>query len=113
MRATSTRPARELNALLRKAIHLGEAINVARTIVDTPPRDKRPIDLMGMIKALFFKRDHVSLTVWDHKRLLKERMHLLLGVGAGSAVPPQLVHLRYRPPSSLHPFAFIGKGVHL
>jgi leucyl aminopeptidase len=49
--------------------------------------------------------------VWDTERITVERLGGLLGVSRGSAQPPRLVKLEYRPDNPGARIAFVGKGV--
>jgi len=106
-------PKEGLKEALTHATTIGRAINISRFLVDTPPSDKRPASYAQGIQNLFEKKAGMSVTVWDEKRLAKEKMGCLLGVGQGSTQLPRLVHLRYRPKKArdMAPIAFVGKGV--
>ncbi|MCF8059581.1 MAG: leucyl aminopeptidase family protein [Bacteriovoracaceae bacterium] len=98
---------------LNNAMAIGHAINLSRFLVDTPPSDKRPASYAEGVKKLFDKLPAMTVSIWDEKRLAKENMGCLLGVGQGSTQKPRLVHLRYRPKNGrdMAPLAFVGKGV--
>ncbi len=50
--------------------------------------------------------------IWDETRLKEERMGALLAVGSGSATPPRLIHLTYRPRGEARKKAvLVGKGI--
>lgn len=106
-------PKEALKEALNNAKAIGKAINLSRFLVDTPPSDKRPISYADAVKAYFDKRPGMTVTVWDDKKMEKEGMGCILGVGQGSAQPPRMVHLRYRPTKArdMAPIAFVGKGV--
>lgn len=89
-----------------------QAVNLARHLVNLPPNVMNPETFVEAARGLGFPAT-MKIAVWDVKRLEKEKMGLLLGVGQGSATPPCLLHLRYRPAkkSTLRPIAFVGKGV--
>lgn len=98
---------------LEHAQALGKAINLARHLTNLPPNALNPVTYAQFVKKLFADRPAVKVTIWDEKRLEKEQMGLHLAVGAGSASPPRLVHLQYRPKkkSNKNPIALVGKGV--
>jgi leucyl aminopeptidase len=98
---------------VERAATVADAVNTARDWVNTPPGDKRPVDLVEAITA------HVSaaagtdvhVSVWDEKRLAKERCGGILGVGQGSDSPPRLVTLSYEPENAVAHLALVGKGI--
>jgi len=94
---------------------LVESVNLARHLVNAPPNFANPETLAALAQQFFGSKSPVKLQVWDAARLAKEGMGLHLGVGQGSAVPPCLLHLSYRPKgkgrSNDAPIAFVGKGV--
>ncbi|MEZ0391305.1 MAG: leucyl aminopeptidase family protein [Pseudobdellovibrionaceae bacterium] len=101
------------DGIIKKAQALGGAVNLARHLVNTPPNFINPVTYAQFVSRQFSKRKNIRVEIWDEKRLQKENMNLLLGVGQGSAAPPRLVHLSYRPRggSKKRPIAFVGKGI--
>lgn len=99
--------------LIKKYIQLGQGVNLARYLVDLPPGDKRPGDYSEFLKDLFSEKANCKLTIWDQKKLSKEKMGMILAVGGASVQPPRLVHLRYRSPQAKgkKAYAFVGKGI--
>lgn len=106
-------PTDALKEILSNALAIGNSINLARFLVDVPPSEKRPETYAMAIKALFEKSKSMQVNIWDDKRLKKEGMGLMLGVGGGSVQLPRLVHLKYRPTKARDtaPVAFVGKGI--
>lgn len=101
-------------AQVRDAASLGQAVNLARHLVNLPPNWLNPPSYADFITTLFAGMKGVKVGVWDENRLRQERMNLHLAVGQGSATPPRLVHVRYRPAGALRreaPIAFVGKGI--
>jgi len=99
---------------VERAATVAEAVNTARDWVNTPPGDKRPADLVEAMTAHVKASgagDAVSVTVWDEKRLAKERCGGILGVGQGSDSPPRLVTLSYEPAGAVAHLALVGKGI--
>ncbi|MFA9445190.1 leucyl aminopeptidase [Egicoccus sp. AB-alg6-2] len=85
------------------------AQNIARDLVSTPPNLLGPDDIAqradGLVSA------GVEVEVWDEARLIEERCGGILAVGRGSARPPRLVKLHYRPDSPVAKVALVGKGI--
>jgi leucyl aminopeptidase len=96
---------------LQDACLLGMGMNVARHLVNLPPNDLNPVTYASFAQAFLQGVKGVKVEVWDEKRLQSEGMGLHYGVGQGSATPPRLVHIRYRPPGGKKPVAFVGKGI--
>ena len=97
-------------AIVNDAILEGRAINLARHLVNLPPNELNPTTFSQFVKTQFAK-SNLQVEVWDHRRLVKEGMGLMLGVGAGSPNPPCLVKLKYRPKIKNRHVAFVGKGI--
>lgn len=97
---------------LKEAIARGLAINLARHLVNLPPNELHPESYPRFLKAMKWPKG-MSLEVWDHKRLEKEKMGLHLAVGQGAPHLPCLVRLKWRPgkKTSKKPLAFVGKGI--
>ncbi|MBX3413740.1 MAG: leucyl aminopeptidase [Pirellulales bacterium] len=89
---------------------LGEAINLARRLVNEPPDVLYPATFAE--RAVELSAEHgLECEVWDEKLLADERMFSLLGVARGSANPPRMVLLRYRGAPEAPLVALVGKGV--
>jgi leucyl aminopeptidase len=92
---------------------MGEAINLARDLVNAPPNDLNPPALADIAKErseLF----GVTCTVWNKKQIEKAGMSLLLAVNRGSAVEPRVIHMHYKPAQASGPVpsvCFVGKGL--
>ncbi len=90
---------------------VAEAMTTARDLVNEIPRVLNPVAYAKEIRTLF-RGTGVSVKVFDHKQLRTMRMRSLLEVGVGSAVPPRVVHMVYKPPRRTRKrIALIGKGV--
>jgi leucyl aminopeptidase len=100
------------SALLSEATVRGQAVNIARHLVNLPPNLLNPVTYAKAVQNLFAGEKSIKTEVWDETRLAKEKMNLLLGVGMGSVTPPRLVHIRYRPGGAKKaPVALVGKGI--
>ncbi|MBD8608156.1 leucyl aminopeptidase [Aeromicrobium sp. CFBP 8757] len=98
---------------VERASTVALAVNTARDWVNTPPGDKRPADLVEAITTHVTAAagTAVKVSVWDEKRLAKERCGGILGVGQGSDSPPRLVTLSYEPDNAVAHLALVGKGI--
>ena len=98
---------------VERAATVAAAVNTARDWVNTPPGDKRPADFADAITAHVsaVASSDVRVSVWDEKRLAKEKCGGILGVGQGSDSPPRLVTLTYEPAKPVTHLALVGKGI--
>ena len=92
------------------------AAAVARTRdwVNTPAGDLAPPAFADAIaEAAHAKRKggKVTATVLDEKALVAENCGGILGVGQGSANPPRLARLSYKPRGAVAHLGLVGKGI--
>jgi leucyl aminopeptidase len=110
--------ARRRHAALREGLAEAAAFSagclLARELVNLPPNLLTPVALARHARAAA-RREGLSCRVLGPARLRQLRMGGLLGVGQGSANPPQLIELRWRLPGRhrrpLPKVALVGKGV--
>jgi leucyl aminopeptidase len=95
---------------LRRAEIVGEAVNLARDLVNTPPAEKSPARLADRI-ALVASDAGIAVEVWEDERIRHERFGGLLGVAAGSDEPPRFMILEYLRGDKSPTLALVGKGV--
>ena len=99
-----------ITAGLRQAEIVGEAVNLARDLVNTPPGDKSPRRLAERIEIVASDAG-ITVEVWDEERIRRERFGGLLGVAAGSDEPPRFMILEYLRGERSPTLALVGKGV--
>jgi len=100
-----------LEPTLCRAEIVGQAVNLARDLVNTPPGDKSPAQLADRI-SIVASESGIAVDVWDEARIRRERFGGLLGVAAGSDEPPRFLILQYRSGGDDTPtHALVGKGV--
>ncbi|MBL8928638.1 MAG: leucyl aminopeptidase family protein [Kineosporiaceae bacterium] len=107
-------------AAVSRAVALGrahaEATWTARVLAATPPSTKTPAWMVEQARQAAAEH-RLSIEVWDADRLAGEGFGGLVTVGAGSASPPALVRLEYRPASRertqrpQRPVVLVGKGI--
>ncbi len=102
------------SAECRQALQYGqsfaEAVRFTRDLVNEPPSRKVPETIGRTAQSLSGK--HVKVRVFHKKQLAQMKMNALLGVNRGSAHPPVLVHMHYKPACACQKrLALIGKGV--
>ncbi|WP_375498344.1 leucyl aminopeptidase [uncultured Jatrophihabitans sp.] len=103
----ATPPAR---AEVKRAQVVAEAVALTRDLVNTPPNDLYPESFAERARALAENRD-LSVEVLDEKALRRGKFGGILGVGQGSARPPRLVRISYRPAKAKAHLALVGKGI--
>ncbi|RYU09569.1 leucyl aminopeptidase [Nocardioides iriomotensis] len=91
------------------------AAAVARTRdwVNTPAGDLAPPAFADAVvdAAKAKRKGKVTATVLDEKALADEQCGGILGVGQGSANPPRLVRLHYKPRGAHAHLGLVGKGI--
>jgi leucyl aminopeptidase len=102
--------ARDVMAAVTRAEVMAEAVNQARTWVNTPPRDMTP-EAFADTTRRHAKGLKLKVEVMDEKALAAGGYGGILGVGQGSANPPRLVRITYRPFRAKHHVALVGKGI--
>ena len=98
-----------LDRALRRGQVVGESINLARDLANTPPAEKSPTRLAEIARAASLDAG-LEVEVWAGPKILDERFGGLAAVAAGSAQPPAFVILRYKGGEG-PPTALVGKGV--
>ncbi len=89
---------------------VGEAINLARRLVDTPPGAQPPAALAAEAVAAAAGTG-VLVEILDEDALAEQEFGGILAVGQGSANPPRLVRLTYAPAGASGHLALVGKGI--
>jgi leucyl aminopeptidase len=102
--------AKPVKAAVTRAEVVSTAVNLARDWVNTPPRDLTPEAFVERA-AKVTKKANLQVTVLDEKALAKGGYGGLMGVGQGSAHPPRLVRIAYRPHRAKKHIALVGKGI--
>jgi leucyl aminopeptidase len=95
---------------LEEATTVADAVNFARDLINQPPNDLYPESFAAEI-ASRAKRSKVKVAVSDEKALEAGGYGGILGVGKGSARPPRLVTLTYKPSRPVAHIALVGKGI--
>jgi leucyl aminopeptidase len=102
--------AKDVRAAVDRARVVADAVNQARTWVNTPPRDLTP-QAFAEAAQQYAKGRKLTVEVMDENALAAEGYGGIVGVGQGSANPPRLVRLLYRPFRAKKHVAFVGKGI--
>lgn len=93
------------------ALALADCVNFSRYLGDMPGNLMTPTILADKaVEAA--KGTGVKVTVWDKKRIEKERMGGLLGVSRGSDQEPRFIIMEYKgAAASKAPLVLVGKGL--
>lgn len=86
------------------------AQNWARDLVNMPPLDLYPGSFAEIVRKRLAS-SKVKVAVMDEKALAKAECGGLIGVGRGSARPPRLVTLTYKPSNAKRHISIVGKGI--
>ncbi len=107
---TGQKPDAGLKKTLSEDSTVFEWANLARDVLNEPPNSVNPVSLARLFQDRG-KNAGLKVSVWDEKRLGKERCGALLAVGKGASNPPRLVIGQYRAKKPRIHIALVGKGV--
>ncbi len=104
---------KEATAALATARTVSAARALARDWVNTPAGDLTPVAFTDAVSAAVKERKDrkVRIEVLDDRQLLDGGYGGIIGVGQGSANPPRLVTLTYKPRGAKTRLALVGKGI--
>ena len=90
---------------------LGEAANFVKKLANYPGNLMTPSILANEVEKQT-QNTKISTTIWDKKRIKKERMGGLLGVSLGSSEEPRFIIMEYKgAEASKKPVILVGKGL--
>lgn len=101
---------KQSRAALRRAQVVADAVNFTRDLVNVPPNDLYPQTFAERL-AEAGQAAGLDVEILDEKALRRGGFGGILGVGSGSAKPPRLVRLAYRPLRPIARIALVGKGI--
>jgi leucyl aminopeptidase len=93
-----------------RGLVLAEAVCWARDLENEPGGSLTPTKLAEQAIAAGSAAGF-EVTVWDEKRIKKEKLGGLLGVNRGSEQVPRFLRLEYAPPKARGTVALVGKGI--
>ena len=103
---------KEFSNLVNKTKHLCDGVNLTRDLVNNNAYEETPEHLALTAKELEKISDNLKVTLFDKKRIEKEKMGLLLAVNQGSDKDPVFIIVEYKgDPSSDEVSAIVGKGI--
>ncbi|MDR2034522.1 MAG: leucyl aminopeptidase [Helicobacteraceae bacterium] len=100
----------DLTAAIERAQIVCEAVNLARTLVNTIPEALTPVALADEA-AKVAKNYGVDCSIYDEQFLAENNMGAFLAVSRASVKPPRLIHLSYKPKKAKKTVAIVGKGL--
>ncbi|WP_298176193.1 leucyl aminopeptidase family protein [Saccharomonospora sp.] len=100
----------ECAAMVARAGELARATALARDLANTPSNVKNPAWLANTAQRVA-DVPGLSVTVRDDEWLAERRFGGILAVGGGSAHPPRLIELSYRPRGAAAHLLLVGKGI--
>ncbi|HEX4654412.1 MAG TPA: leucyl aminopeptidase [Mycobacteriales bacterium] len=102
---------KKARAVVERAAIIGEAVSLARDLINTPPGDLRP-DAFAQAAVDACTAVGCDVDVMDEKALTDGGFGGILGVGAGSSNPPRLVRIGYSAGRSARSTVhLVGKGI--
>lgn len=102
----------EISAAIKNGVAMGEVINEMRTIMNTSAGDLTPEHLADAARTQCSKLPKIKVTVFDEKRIQKEKMGALWAVGKGSTHKPRFIQIEYSGGAKNDaPIVFVGKGI--
>lgn len=105
-------PFKEALSIADKALAICEGVYYARDLVNGNADDITPQHLEACARGIAKEFPQVKVTLFDKKRLEKEKMGLLLAVNRGSALDPAFIIMEYRGnPKSKEHVVIVGKGI--
>ena len=98
--------------LFKEAESLAEGVYLTRDLANANADDVTPEKLARTAKSLEKVSSKIKTTIFDKKRIEKEKMGLLLAVNRGSFREARLIFVAYNGgPASGRPVVLVGKGV--
>jgi len=96
---------------MKRGLGIAEAVNIARTLSQTPPNVATPAWMASQARAMA-RKSGLKVSVIQGKKLEEERLQGLINVGKASENAPCLIRIEYRParmPRGVKPAVLIGK----
>lgn len=111
-RVSIVTPGRGGKALVDRSSAVADAVELARNLTNEPGGSLSPKIFAEKAKEVGADAG-LRVTVWDERRIGREKLGGLLAVNRGSTNPPRFVRLEYRPSRrrSTGRVALVGKGI--
>ena len=104
-------------AAVKRAAIIGDHVTIVRDLINTPPSHLTPDSFCKVFSDLVKKAGGASaglkVSITNESQLKSKGYGGITSVGQGSANPPRLLHISYRPAKvkALKTFAYVGKGI--
>jgi leucyl aminopeptidase len=98
-------------AAVDEARVVADAVFLARDLTNTPSLQKSPRWFADRIANAAARRRGVEVSVLDESQLADRGFGGLLAVGGGSARPPRLLEMSWRPRGARRHIVLVGKGI--
>ncbi len=97
---------------VERAAAVADAVALARDLSNEPGGSLTPESFAERAKEIGAETDHLKVTVWDERKIARERLGGLMAVNQGSVHPARFVKLEYRPAKrATRRVALVGKGI--
>ncbi|GAB3583862.1 M17 family metallopeptidase [Amycolatopsis endophytica] len=106
-----TRVAPSHERVVERVRVLAAASALARDLANTPSNVKNPAWLADTAARVAGEVPGLSVTIRDEQWLAAQGFGGVLAVGGGSASPPRLIELTYRPRGAVRHLLLVGKGI--
>lgn len=93
-----------------KGILVGEEVNKARELSNTPGGEMTP-ELLAQKAKEAVKGTKVKVSIFDEKKIKQLKMGAILGVSRGSHEKPRFIVMEYKNGGTEKPIVLVGKGV--
>ncbi|MFC4004256.1 leucyl aminopeptidase [Prauserella oleivorans] len=101
----------EAGDAVARARELAAASALARDLANTPSNVKNPAWLADVAERVAAQTRGLTATIRDEAWLASQSFGGVLAVGGGSASPPRLIELSYRPRGATAHLLLVGKGI--
>lgn len=99
-------------ALANKLLIISEGVYFARDLINGNADDINPQHLASIALSIAETHENVKATIFNKKRIEKEKMGLLLAVNRGSHTEPTFIILEYKgSPKAQEHVVMVGKGI--
>lgn len=105
-------PQRNVLKIVKEISLIFQGVEYTRHLVNGNADEVTPQFLAECAKSLANSHPAIKTTVFDKKRIIKEKLELLLAVNRGSALDPVFIMMEYRGnPRSKEHIVIVGKGI--
>lgn len=105
-------PSDAVHKSIHRAVVVSRAVSFARDLGNTPGNELPPRVLAEMAASMC-RKHKIKCSVFNEAKLKTLKMNGILSVSAGSAEPPRLIVMEYKPTKAKNskPIVLVGKGL--